>query len=119
VDFSPDLPNAGKFQMNGLSRVLRITLEPNSVKDLSQVNDFNVFPNPSKGDISLAFRFPVQNVDLSVYDIHGQGLIHETLNIKEKNVQPVLHLNTIPPGIYIIRVKNPDMVQYRRIIIVK
>ncbi len=119
VDFSPDLPDAGTFQTNGLSLITGITLESTSIENFIPGIDFSIYPNPSKGDIIIVFRYPVQNADLSVYDMHGQMVRHEKVNVKQQSNHNRFYLGTFSPGLYIVQVKNSEIFDYSKIIITK
>ncbi|HNS17043.1 MAG TPA: T9SS type A sorting domain-containing protein [Bacteroidales bacterium] len=119
VDFSTDLSNKGTFQTNGLSLVIRIALEPLEVENFSAGNYFNVFPNPSKGELLISFRSPVQDADLSVYDMHGQLVRQQKLNCGQPGTHSSVQLGPLPPGTYVIWIQHFERSGYCRIIITK
>ncbi len=77
----------------------------NSVEyDLS----FDVFPNPSNGNISL--NFSADNAskvyDLNIYDLSGKNVYAEKITATSGNVQKQLDLNALPKGVYTLHLSS-------------
>ncbi len=64
---------------------------------------FNVYPNPSTGDVFVAFELPAEQLMVfQVYDLHGRMVLHhEAIGLKGENTQP-LRLEGIAPGVYML-----------------
>ncbi len=64
---------------------------------------FDVYPNPSTGDVFVAFELPAEQLmTFQVYDLHGRMVLHhETIGLKGENTQP-LRLEGIAPGVYML-----------------
>lgn len=66
----------------------------------------DIFPNPVTNFLNVkfdAFDFPIQNVAMSVMNVNGQILQHETLEIPAGVVNYELDTESLSEGIYIIR----------------
>lgn len=64
-------------------------------------SDFVVYPNPSNGDVNLAFEF-TQNSIVQVLDILGQVIRTIQVNKGENKV----HITNLPASVYLIRVNE-------------
>jgi len=69
--------------------------------------NFDVFPNPSTGNISL--NFSAENAsayDLNIHDLSGKNVYAEKITATAGNVQKQLDLTALPKGIYTLRLTS-------------
>jgi len=70
--------------------------------------NFNVFPNPSKGNVTVSFDLRSSNnrVVLQLFDIRGR-LIHEKkYNISSTKFTKELNYQAVAKGLYVLKVEN-------------
>ena len=90
-------------------------LDPNlPTVDFGKTNDVKVFPNPSKGDMTLELNFEItEQVQLRMTDLTGKVIF-------EKNTQnplTLLDLNDFPKGVYMLQVIHAEHVFSGKIVL--
>jgi len=68
--------------------------------DLSQLN---IYPNPTKGLITLDWGATAATVKISVFNITGQGLLYEEVNNQNKKILDLTHLLN---GMYYVVIRD-------------
>ncbi|XZF12450.1 M43 family zinc metalloprotease [Chitinophagaceae bacterium MMS25-I14] len=88
--------------MSGPSNVLLISmLTVNSYN----LNNVQIYPNPTTGMLNLDWGTKNVNVSVDVYSSLGQGLLHdEVRNASNK----VMNLNTLANGVYFVVIRDED-----------
>ncbi|GGI57329.1 zinc-dependent metalloprotease [Winogradskyella haliclonae] len=82
-----------------------------------ELNDFALFPNPSKGDFTLQFNSSSgKDIDVSVYDISGK-LVYNKNYGSTSRFDKQINLNTVSTGIYIMKVNDGDKNVTRKLIV--
>jgi hypothetical protein len=77
----------------------------------STIEGLSVYPNPATGDrIYITTRFN-SDKDITIYDVLGKKVLQTVLSSKELNI------SSLTPGVYIIQVKENDIVATRKLII--
>jgi len=84
-----------------------------SVKDIKNI-DFKVYPNPSKGNLTIAFEKEIQFKIIEIYDVNGSlvkeipvDLLHQNIEIKTE----------LPSGIYYLNIKSDTQNWIEKIVI--
>jgi len=85
-----------------------------SSSEESSVNaiDFNVFPNPSNGNVSITVNPEITNFKLSIYSIYGQKIMDKSFNTNESIV-----LDQVQKGIYLITIDSGELQQTKKLVI--
>ncbi|PCH95719.1 MAG: hypothetical protein COB85_04275 [Bacteroidetes bacterium] len=89
------------------------------INDLVNQLEFNMFPNPTNGDVTLTFQldFP-GDLKLSIFNTIGQLVTSE--NIMNISVYSfVLNMSAQPAGIYYVQVKTESEIFVRKLSIVR
>ena len=97
---------------NRIGKLSPVPFIPTSLNNFELENGFKVFPNPSKGNISLALLGKNGNSDLKkimVYNMFGQ-IIHEETVFDKTSVS--LDLSQHPKGVYVIKLTTSDNEQF-------
>jgi len=81
-------------------------------------NEFNVFPNPSKGEIYIELKNLInQQVYICIFNSHGI-IVHKQSNIINTNEEKLLiNLSKMPKGIYFIKVVSDSFTETRKILL--
>jgi len=69
-----------------------------SLEDIKE-NLFTVFPNPSKGIFTINFSKFANNVEIEILNITGKTIF----NSYYQNVNSEIHINSVPKGLYFIK----------------
>ena len=87
-------------------------------EDGLEVSDFMVFPNPSDGDIKVAFETSSEiNVNLYVFDQAGKRVYSELLKKVEGAETIEVDLTNQPAGIYYVNLTDGSTSSTRKIVI--
>lgn len=83
-------------------------------EDISNdINILKLFPNPSTGFINLEFGDIIESV--SVYNNLGQLLINQDIN----DYSTTLNIQTLPQGIYLVKVNSAEQTILKKVILDK
>ena len=119
VYFGPQSPDISYYRCpNGIGSfgyTLSFTFNqsncPTSINEL-EANQLNVFPNPSRGSISVQSQFNINNI--KIFDLTGKCVINVNIG-NENNYQ--MELPGLDNGLYLLQINNSELV--KRIQIVK
>jgi len=76
-----------------------------SIQEIYGKNPISIFPNPTTGKIYLKINNnSINTIHYELSNMHGQLLIKD--KIKPDNSITELDISTLPPGIYLFRIKN-------------
>lgn len=109
-------PNANiEIQTNSSGCMSQIEVEeactvgiPNNNKDLQ----FVIYPNPASSKISISLINGVKTIDVTVYNMLGQKILHE------KNVADKIDVSSLDKGLYIIELITNQQ-RFREKLIIK
>ncbi len=82
IDLNPTITSLDNTQMSGI--------------------EYTIYPNPSHSDLNLDFK-KIFNGNISIIDLNGQLLYHETLSDKNSHS---IHIHHFPRGHHFVKIKN-------------
>jgi hypothetical protein len=105
--------NATGIAVGNSGNLLRLSEE-----DADQGASIQVYPNPTSGTITVTFLSTTSDkYSVDVVDITGRSVVTFSDNAKEgMNVQEI-DLGNLAPGMYMLILRNSDMVESKRIIV--
>ncbi|KAF5056249.1 hypothetical protein DSECCO2_369350 [anaerobic digester metagenome] len=74
--------------------------------------NISIYPNPSDGLITISISGLFRKSQLSIQSINGRQLIRRQIT----EPQTVISINTLPPGVYIVRVLDNKGVQVQKFV---
>ena len=77
---------------------------------------FNIFPNPTKDNITIVSSIATNDVEIQILDIQGKQLATRKLTATELQEGHVINLSTYANGVYMIHVQG-EHVNFKRSII--
>ena len=80
------------------------------------LNGLAIYPNPSKGKITLLFDKPANNIQVAVFDLLGNK-VYETTPENPGTIQKTLDLQELPAGLYFLKIKTDGKIITRKIMI--
>ena len=100
------------------SASLKICTKSNSLMAANfEVDNFNLYPNPNKGNINIQFTSTSTNdVKLSIYDLLGRQIFYKNYK-NESNFNKNIDLSTIQIGTYILELTDGDKKTVKKLII--
>ena len=112
VDYDPSSPNTdGLFSINGLSKITNLTMSTsgNAVHSLSNLS---IYPNPSKGIFNITGNILNQDIEVVVFNIHGQVVYQENLIESHK-----VDLSDQPRGVYFIKFISSTALKIEKVVV--
>ncbi|MGV4414190.1 reprolysin-like metallopeptidase [Chryseobacterium sp. T1] len=90
-----------------------------STNEVSRVNEFTIYPNPSKGIFTLEANVS-KNLSYSVYTMDGKQVSSKKeVSSKSGKVSENVNLSNLTSGVYIIKVENDGQTASKKLIINK
>ena len=84
-----------------------------SVNDLEEVSNLiSVYPNPATNFTEILFNENNFGAEFNLYDIHGKLISSQTIT----GTKITVNRNSLPAGIYFIRITNGEKVQTSKLI---
>ncbi|PJJ11136.1 putative secreted protein (Por secretion system target) [Flavobacterium sp. 1] len=82
-----------------------------------EVDDFNLYPNPNKGNFNVRFTGSSTNdLKVFVYDLLGRQIINKIYK-NESNFDKNIQLDNIQTGIYLLKIVDGDRETIKKIVI--
>lgn len=75
---------------------------------LLKVQDFKASPNPSKGLFNLSFRAEVKATKISVFNMYGERLFHQSFDNFDGTYNGQIDLSKYPKGTYLLLLTQGD-----------
>lgn len=129
--YNNDWPVTSAPLENG--RAVRLTTAPPTILDTSSEPElpknfalFQNYPNPFNPETTIEYSLAARsNVTLEVFDVLGRSVITLTEGVRDAGLHS-LHWNgksnsgiSVPSGIYFYRLVTPDIVQTRRMLLMR
>lgn len=77
-----------------------------STSETEADQSIGLFPNPANDQINISFKTPMQNVNLSIYNIQGQKIQEQLIENIRTNQRETLNTTMIPNGIYFLELQS-------------
>ena len=84
------------------------------IKQLTNSNDVNIYPNPNNGSFVIEPKNTLYNVPCTLYDVNGKAVLSQSINGKTN-----IDASSLNEGIYNISLISNEGVINKRIVIVK
>jgi hypothetical protein len=95
-----------------------IDLDPFDINEIETNNAFELYPNPTEGNIKVDLStFGANSLDLSVYDISGKKVFSKKITDLNPIDEERLDLNFLKTGSYIVTIINNNRVYHQKLII--
>ena len=98
---------------------LKFEQNPVSSKNLlSNTNVLTIFPNPSKGHLTISIQKPAQNSFIEIYNLNGQKL--RTIPVENDQTKVNCNLNDLANGVYGLQYfSNNQSIITKRFVVLK
>jgi hypothetical protein len=72
--------------------------------------EFQIFPNPSNENITLSSNFYINNpTKINIYNLTGKLVLSENVAIKNGSSENI-NVSSLRPGVYLLEIKNPNLI---------
>ena len=89
---------------------------PNAASKALPVEDFKIFPNPSKGRFTVSFSAPQKNTEIQVLNADGSAVFSRVLNQFPGTFRDEIDLGKAPKGNYVLVVRQGELVHTANIV---
>jgi TonB family protein len=89
---------------------------PNATSKALPVEDFKIFPNPSKGRFTVSFSAPQKNTEIQVLNAEGSAVFSRVLNQFPGTFRDEIDLGKAPKGNYVLVVRQGELVHTANIV---
>ena len=80
---------------------------PTSIDDLTQNDNFQIFPNPAPELISIDGKIAKDGeYDLTLFDNTGKNILGKKVNVQNGELSTTLNVSTLPAGVYIVSISD-------------
>ncbi len=90
------------MSINGCTDTTCQTVMPTGIQDFNTETQWNIYPNPTQGQISILFDSQLKNREM----LNVENLLGEIILQKEISGDATIDLSTQPSGIYFVRIGN-------------
>ncbi|OYT12686.1 MAG: hypothetical protein B6I19_09100 [Bacteroidetes bacterium 4572_114] len=112
VVYDPSSPNAeGIFSVNGLSIITNLTMGASNIA-VHSLNNLNIYPNPSKGIFNITGKSLNQDIEVVVFNTHGQ-VVYQQKPIQSNKID----LSDQPRGIYFIKFITGTSLKIEKVVV--
>jgi PKD repeat protein len=95
---------------------IKIAGTPNVGIKTSANQKILVYPNPSKGFITLFSGQPIEDLSVSLINIQGSVVYHQMIK-SNSNLSELLNLSMLSKGVYLMKIQGNSTLQQEKIII--
>ena len=82
------------------------------------ISEFNIFPNPTKGDVNIKFTInSLLEFELRFIDIHGKVIINDIHTNYIGDYVFKSNISSKPKGIYFVKIFTKDGVIIKKIVL--
>jgi hypothetical protein len=93
---------------NGVLKTYPVGIWNTAVSNVSNNNDFILFPNPTNQFININYLgSTINNLNITVFDMLGKKVLSQDINLDNNN-QQVLDLANLAKGVYIIKLVSDN-----------
>jgi len=93
----------------------QINIQTISLKQLNNVNEVSVFPNPAHDKLSVEFAAEINVAKVSMVNMIGEQVLTQSLNSKANVIE--LNLSSIEAGVYYLLIENGTERIVRKVIV--
>lgn len=83
--------------------------------DQDALKDFNMYPNPSDGFVTVSFTNDFNTVEINLYDVLGRLVKEKIFSNTSNNFNEILDFSQVSSGLYFLKVKNGNHFSSRKI----
>jgi hypothetical protein len=107
VTITPEILQAAGIGTEGFLLGVTDITETLGISGLTNDTEINIYPNPGNEIINFKItNLQAERYDLSIFDVSGQIVFHETVNLSNGTGITALDVSNYAPGMYVVSVRN-------------
>jgi len=104
--------------INGKGFEIKYSTNPVSIKEVENINDLLVYPNPANEKLNIKFNTSTaDDFNITIYNVTGQAVYKETLNNFVGSYYNEIHMNDFAQGVYLMQVKSSKGAVTQKIVV--
>jgi len=93
--------------INGKGFEIEYATTPVSIKEVENINNLTVYPNPASDKLNIKFNTTItDDLSITIHNITGQTVFKESLNNYIGSYHNELNVNDFAQGIYLIKIQS-------------
>ncbi|MCL2510879.1 MAG: C10 family peptidase [Bacteroidales bacterium] len=93
--------------INGKGFEITYNTGKENIKEVENINDFSVYPNPASNKLNVKFNTSTtDNFDIVIYNVTGQAVYKESLNNFLGSYHNELNIADFAQGVYLMHIKS-------------
>jgi len=93
--------------INGKGFEIKYYASPVSIKEIENINDLSVYPNPASDRLNIKFNTSTaDDFNITIYNVTGQEVYKEKLNNFIGSYNNEININDFAQGVYLMQVKS-------------
>ena len=89
-----------------------------SIKEVENINDLSVYPNPASEKLNITFNTSTaDDFNITIYNVTGQAVYKETLNNFVGSYHNEINVNDLAQGVYLMQVKSSKGATTQKIVV--
>jgi len=103
---------------NGKAYFNKEILQNVSVNDIENEVKLSIYPNPTKGNVTLLLDYPTNdNIEVEIHNIAGKVVYKNVISLSSGFNQKQLDLRSLTNGLYILNIKNAKFNTAQKLVI--
>ena len=103
---------------NGCIDSAQYNVTPSSLINIESINNFNIYPNPSRDIFNLSFNSLIQqDIYISIYNILGEEIYNQFINGFIGKFSTKFNLVSFSKSVYILELKTDDLIINKKLIL--
>jgi hypothetical protein len=104
--------------MSGKTYFNKELLQNVSVNDFEQKIAMSIYPNPTRGNVTLLLDYPSNdNLEINIFDLSGKRVYQNNIGLSTGVNHKLLDINYLTSGIYLLSIKNEKISTSQKLII--
>jgi hypothetical protein len=109
---------ASNSYVNGKGLEIKYRTDPVSIKEVENINDLAIYPNPASDKLNVNFNTSTpDNFEITIYNVTGQVVYKETLNNFIGNYHNELNIADFAQGVYLMNIKSSKGAATRKVVV--
>jgi hypothetical protein len=104
--------------INGKGFEIKYSTSPVSIKEVENINDLSIYPNPTSDRLNIQFNTSTaDDFDITIYNVTGQAVYKETLNRFLGSYHQELNTADFAQGVYLMQIKSSKGTITRKVVV--
>jgi len=99
------------------SAIYQIYVSPVGIEEIPNSFNFQIYPNPTSGIITISINGINNNPDLQITDIQGKVIFTRKLTCDNQSYTKKIDLSAFPKGVYFVKLISESSLEIKKVVI--